>query len=208
MNDPAPAEGHAGIARIEAFSDGVLAIILTIMVLELKAPERDGFAALLPLWHVFFAYVLSYFYVAVYWVNHHRLFGHARRVTNELLWANISLLFTLSLLPFTTAYVGRLFSPFSSAIYLAALLAPSGAYFWLQQVIARTGAQDAGARLYLRATRRKGITASAIYALGIPLSYVTVPLGLSLGGLVALLWMLPWSPLDRLFAGSAANEER
>ena len=205
---PAPSEGRAGIAPIEAFSDGVLAIILTIMVLELKAPERDGFAALFPLWHVFFAYVLSYFYVAVYWVTHHRLFSHARAVTNELLWANIALLFTLSLLPFTTAYVGRLFSPFSSAIYLAALLAPSGAYYWLQRVIARTGANDAGAALYHQATMRKCLTASAIYALGIPVSYLSVPLAMSLAGLVAVLWMLPWGPLDRLFAGRAAKTDR
>lgn len=196
-----PSEGRAGVARIEAFSDGVLAIILTIMVLELKAPEQDGFAALFPLWHVFFAYVLSYFYVAIYWVNHHRLFSHARKVTNELLWANIALLFALSVLPFTTAYVGKLFSPFSSALYLAGLLAPAGAYHWLQKVIWRTGAQDEASRTYHRATMRKGLAAAAVYALAIPLSYVSPGIGLSLAGLMALFWMLPWGPLDRLFLG-------
>jgi len=201
MSDEKPIEGRTGVARIEAFSDGVLAIILTIMVLELKAPAQDGFAALFPLWRIFFAYVLSYFYIAIYWVNHHRLFSHARVVTSELLWANIALLFTLSLLPFTTAYVGRLFSPFASAIYLAGLLGPSGAYYWLQKVIWRTGAQDTAAQTYHRATMRKGLTASAIYALAIPLCYVSSGIGLTLAGLVALFWILPWGPLDRLFLG-------
>lgn len=195
-------EGRDGVARIEAFSDGVLAIILTIMVLELRAPEKDGLAALLPLWHTFFAYVLSYFYIAIYWVNHHRLFSHARVTTSQLLWANIGLLFTLSLLPFTTAYVGKLFSPFASAIYLAGLLAPSGAYFWLQRVIARTGAQDATSQTYHKATMRKCLVASAIYAAAIPLSYIAPALGLTLAGFMAMLWVLPWGPLDRLFLQS------
>jgi uncharacterized membrane protein len=207
MPEDTKLEGRAGVARIEAFSDGVLAIILTIMVLELKAPAEDGFAALFPLWHVFFAYVLSYFYVAIYWVNHHRLFGHARVVTNELLWANIALLFALSMLPFTTAYVGKLFSPFASAVYLAGLLAPSGAYYWLQRVIRRTGAQDAATQTYHRATMRKGLAASAIYALAIPLCYVAAPIGLSLAGLVAMFWILPWSPLDALFVAKEECEK-
>ncbi len=204
MPENQPIEGRAGVARIEAFSDGVLAIILTIMVLELRAPAEDGFAALLPLWRIFWAYVLSYFYIAIYWVNHHRLFSHARVVTNELLWANIALLFTLSTLPFTTAYVGRLFSPFASAIYLSGLLGPAGAYYWLQKVIRRTGAQDAASQTYHLATMRKGIAASTTYALAIPLSYVSPAISLTMAGLVALFWILPWGPLDRLFLGRKA----
>ena len=206
MTDDNSIEGRAGVARIEAFSDGVLAIILTIMVLELKAPAEDGPAALFPLWRIFFAYVLSYFYIAIYWVNHHRLFSHARIVTNELLWANIALLFTLSILPFTTAYVGRLFTSFASAVYLTGLLGPSGAYYWLQKVIWRTGAQDTASQTYHRATMRKGLTASAIYSLAIPLSYVSPAVGLSLAGSVALFWILPWGPIDRLFLGGQRTE--
>ena len=92
---------------MEASSDGVIAIIVTIMVLELHPPVAEGMDRLWTLWPVFLAYVLSYAYVAIYWVNHHRLFGHARHVTNALLWSNILLLFALSLVPFSTSYLGE-----------------------------------------------------------------------------------------------------
>src|SRR6188768_983958 len=98
--------GRAGVTRVEAYSDAVIAIIVTIMVLEMHAPEEHGWAALLHLWPVFTAYVLSFAYVSIYWVNHHRLFHHATRITNGLLWSNIVLMFTLSLVPFATAYLG------------------------------------------------------------------------------------------------------
>ncbi len=197
-------EDERGVARVEAFSDGVLAIILTIMVLELKAPDREGFSPLFHLWPTAFAYVLSYFYISVYWVNHHRLFSHARVVTNELLWSNITLLFTLSVLPFTTAYVGKhLSSSPASAIYLASLLAPSGAYYWLQKVIRRTGGCGPGVERYHRATMRKGLVASAVYAAAVPLSFVSSGISLTLAGLVGMLWILPWGPLDRVFLGKS-----
>ncbi len=130
-------EGRGGVARVEAFSDGVLAIIITIMVLELKAPEEPGFAALAAPVADFFAYVLSYAYIAIYWVNHHRLFSHARIVTNGLLWSNIALLFALSLMPFSTAYSAST-SPSRArrALYALSLLLPSLAYRWLEGVIA------------------------------------------------------------------------
>ncbi len=200
MTDETKLEGRAGVTRIEAFSDGVLAIILTIMVLELRAPEEPGFSALLRLWPTLFAYVLSYAYIAIYWVNHHRLFSHARSVTNALLWSNMALLFTLSVLPFTTSYVGKqAFSSVASAIYLGSLLCPAGAYYGLQKVIRRTGQQDAASQTYHRATMRKGLAASAVYALAVPLCFVSSGLGLTLAGLVAVFWILPWGPLDRLF---------
>src|SRR3954470_16638075 len=93
-------------ARLEAFSDGVIAIIITIMALELKAPHADDAAQLLALWPVFMSYVLSYLMVAIYWVNHHRLFHLMKQVDNRILWSNILLLFCLSLVPFATAYMG------------------------------------------------------------------------------------------------------
>lgn len=193
-------ERQEGVARIEAFSDGVLAIIITIMVLELKAPVSERLDALWHLWPVFFAYVLSYAYVAIYWVNHHRLFGHARIVTGRLLWSNMALLFTLSLVPFSTAYLGEHhFSREATLVYLITLLLTSVAYVPLQREIARTGATGKAARTYHTATLRKGIAATLVYASGIPLSFLSPWLGIACAALVAVFWILPWGPLDRLF---------
>ncbi len=202
MPDDQPTEGRQGVSRVEAFSDGVIAIIITIMVLELHAPEHDGFSALWQLWHTYLAYVLSYAYVAIYWVNHHRLFSHARVVTNQLLWSNIALLFSLSLVPFTTANLGKHgFSQTATILYLASLLAPALAYFWLQTVIRKTGLQDAASLAYQKTMARKGTISVAIYASAIPLSLISPAIGAALAALVAVLWMLPWGPLDRLFQG-------
>jgi uncharacterized membrane protein len=195
-----PLEGRAGVARVEAFSDGVIAIIITVMVLELHAPQQDGFSALWRLWPTYLSYVLSYAYVAIYWVNHHRLFGHARIVSNGLLWSNIALLFALSLVPFTTANLGKHgFSQTATMLYLWSLLNPAIAYFWLQTVIRRTGSQSELSRTYQHSMTRKGIASVLIYASAIPLSLISPLIGVALAGLVAVLWMLPWSPLDQLF---------
>lgn len=195
-----PTEGRQGVNRVEAFSDGVIAIIVTIMVLELKAPEEFGLGHLWRLWPTFLAYALSYTYVAIYWVNHHRMFSHARRVTNALVWSNIALLFTLSLVPFSTAYLGgQHFSREATQLYLVTMLLPAFAYNWLQLVIRGTGAQSREAGVYHRATMRKGIASVGAYACGIPLSFVSPWLGVACAALVAVFWMLPWGPLDRLF---------
>ena len=193
-------EGGKGVARIEAFSDGVLAIVITIMVLELKAPEEPGLGALWRLWPTFSSYVLSYAYVAIYWVNHHRLFGHARVVTNGLVWANITLLFTLSLLPFTTAYLGRHFlDPTATTIYSASLLWPALGWLWLQAVIARTGEQGERARAWHRATGRKAALGTLGYATGAIAAWWLPMAGVTLPGLIALFWIKPWGPIDTLF---------
>jgi len=212
-HDPRPAaaaepgsEGRAGagepdVGRIEGFSDGVVAIIITIMVLELHAPVAEGFDHVWTLWPVFLAYLLSYAYVAIYWVNHHRLFSHARRVTNALIWANMALLFALSLVPFSTSYLGaHHFSREATILYLLTMLLPAFAYNWLQTTIRRTGLQSAAAELYHRATTRKGVFATIVYATGIPLSFITPWLGISAAALVAAFWVLPVGPVDRLFA--------
>ncbi|WP_448661107.1 TMEM175 family protein [Sphingomonas sp. CJ20] len=197
-------EGRAGVQRAEAFSDGVIAIIITIMVLELHAPEEPGLIHLLPLWPVFTAYVLSFAYVAVYWVNHHRLFHHAVRITNSLVWANIALLFALSLVPFATAYLGeQQFSREGTLLYMSIMLLPSFAYSWLQHVIRATGHQDRNAIEYHRRTIRKGAAATIVYAAGIPLTLVSPWLGLGCAAIVAVFWFLPRSRLDDLFAGKA-----
>jgi uncharacterized membrane protein len=196
-----PIEGRAGVARVEAFSDGVLAIIVTIMVLELHAPDEAGLSALFHLWKTFFAYVLSYNYIAIYWVNHHRLFSHARVVTNSLLWSNIVLLFTLSLIPFSTAYLGKhLGDPLASGLYALSLLAPGLAFLWLETAIKCSGSQSLPSLAYYRATTRKGFAASLVYALAIPISLVSPYIGVTLAGLVGLFWMLPYGRLDRLFS--------
>ncbi|WP_294252234.1 TMEM175 family protein [uncultured Sphingomonas sp.] len=193
-------EGRDGAKRVEAFSDGVIAIIVTIMVLELHAPERPGLAALAAQWPVFLAYALSYAYVAIYWVNHHKLFQFATRAGNALLWSNIVLLFTLSLIPFATAYLGEQhFSGEATLIYMAVMLLPSFAYNWLQRVIRRTGAHSAEAERYHRRTLRKSTLACGLYLVGLALAVASPAAGLACAALVALLWCLADGPLDRLF---------
>ncbi|MES2096222.1 MAG: TMEM175 family protein [Pseudomonadota bacterium] len=200
MSETGATEGHAGVGRVEAFSDGVIAIIITIMVLELKAPEEPGLDHLWRLWPVFSAYALSFAYVGVYWVNHHRLFSHAQRVGNALVWLNLLLLFALSLVPFSTAYLGNMhFSRDAVLVYLATMILPSLAYVPLQRVIQSTGSQNDAAQTYHRQTSRKGIAALIIYLAGVPLTLITPWLGLGSAALVALLWFLPNSPFDGLF---------
>jgi uncharacterized membrane protein len=195
-------EGRTGIARVEAFSDGVIAIIITIMVLELHAPVEGGLEHLTREWPTFLAYMLSYGFVAIYWVNHHRLFSHALRNSNALMWSNILLLFTLSLVPFSTAYLGEHhFGRTSTLIYLATVLLPSIAYTWLQATIRKTGRQDEAARQYHLRTTRKGFVATALYTSGVALTFVASWLGIGCAVIVAILWFLPDSPFDKLFDG-------
>ena len=167
MDEEGEIEGRGGVGRVEAFSDGVLAIIITIMVLELRPPEEPGLHLLWKLWPTFVAYVLSYAYIAIYWVNHHRLFSHARRVDNALVWSNIALLFALSLVPFTTAYLGTHFlDRFATALYAGSLLLPAVAYHFLQIAITRNGSQTPRARAYYKAMQRKGALCTLAYAAG------------------------------------------
>jgi uncharacterized membrane protein len=187
-------EGRGSLARVEAFSDGVIAIIVTIMVLELHVPEAEGWQALLHLWPVFLAYVLSFTYVAIYWVNHHRLLAHARRVTNRLLWNNMALLFTLSLVPFATAYLGEHhFSRDATVLYLAVMLAPAVCYAPLQRDIRRHGHHNAGADAYYRAADRKGLV-SVAPMVGLGLAFWQPWAGIACAGAVAVLWFLPAGP--------------
>ena len=211
MSDSIPSEneGRPGVGRVEAFSDGVIAIIVTIMVLELHPPIAEGMDKLWTLWPVFFAYALSYAYVAVYWVNHHRLFSHATQVTNGLIWSNMALLFALSLVPFSTSYLGEHhFSRDATLLYLATMLLPATAYMALQSIIRRTGKQGSVSAAYHRQTSRKGVFASLVYFAGIPLSFVSPWLGIACAALVAVFWFLPVGPLDRLFDGRAGQKPR
>lgn len=184
--------------RLEAFSDGVIAIILTIMVLELKSPGSADPHALLHEWPIFMSYVISYFYVAVYWINHHHLFHRVKRVDLPILWSNIALLFFMSLIPFFTEWMeSTRLSPFPTAVYAATMLVAGVAFSVLDRVIARQGIGEEQMVLLRRAAQRKNLIAIAIYAVAIPAAYYRSTLSLALIFLVALLYAIPWLWVER-----------
>ena len=183
--------------RLEAFSDGVLAIIITIMVLELKVPHGDDFAALKPLLPAFLTYVLSFLYVGIYWNNHHHLLHSTRQVSGGILWANLHLLFWLSLFPFATGWMGENhFTPMPTAVYGAVLLLAASAYFILQRaIIAQQGAQSLLAAAV--GSDWKGKLSPALYLVAIPLAFVGPWLSAALYVSVALLWLIPDRRIER-----------
>jgi uncharacterized membrane protein len=180
---------HKG--RLEAFSDGVIAIIITIMVLELKAPHGTEWSVLRPLIPVFFSYVLSYIYLGIYWNNHHHLLQAAKHVNGGVLWANLHLLFWLSLIPFTTAWMGENhYSPQPAALYGAVLLGAAVAYSILvRTLIARHGKDSLLASAIGRDL--KGNISLFSYASAIPLAFVHPALAWSVYIIVAVLWLVP-----------------
>src|SRR6201985_550271 len=184
--------------RLQAFSDGVIAIILTIMVLELKAPESAEPHALLHEWPIFISYVISYFYVAVYWINHHHLFHRVKHVDVPILWANVALLFFMSLIPFTTEWMeSTRLSPFPTAVYAATMLVAGAAFFVLDRVIARQGVSEEEWIRLRRAEQRKNVIAIGIYAVAIPIAFYRATLSLALICLVALLYAVPTLWVER-----------
>jgi uncharacterized membrane protein len=184
--------------RLEAFSDGVLAIIITIMVLEMKVPPGSGLAALHPLLPVFLSYVLSFVYIGIYWNNHHHMLHTIHRVTGGILWANLHLLFWLSLFPFVTGWIGHNhFSPAPMALYGLVLLLAAIAYFILQQVIiASQGAES----LLKKAIGRdlKGKVSPILYAAAIPAAYYEPWIAGSIYVFVALMWLVPDRRIERV----------
>jgi len=185
-------------ARLEAFSDGVLAIIITIMVLELKVPRGEDPAALEPLLPVFFSYVLSFVYIGIYWNNHHHMLQTAGRVTGAVLWANLYLLFWLSLLPFVTGWMGENhFASLPAALYGLVLFMAGTAYLILARtLIAAEGENSLLAKAV--GNDRKGILSVVFCALAIPLSFVNNWIALSLYTLVALMWLIPDRRIERV----------
>jgi uncharacterized membrane protein len=178
-------------ARLEAFSDGVLAIIITIMVLELKVPHGADLAALRPLLPVFLTYVMSFVFVGIYWVNHHHLLHATTGIDGRILWANLHLLFWLSLVPFVTGWMGENhFAPLPTAGYGAVMLLAGLAYWLLSgAIVAREGK---GSRLAQAIGRdRKGKASLALYALAIPLAFVREWMADLLFVAVALMWLVP-----------------
>ena len=186
-----------GKGRLEAFSDGVLAIIITIMVLELKVPHSASFEALSPLLPVFLSYVLSFIYIGIYWNNHHHMLHATRRVTGGALWANLHLLFWLSLLPFATGWMGENhFAPLPTALYGFVLLMAGTAYWILAHVlIAGEGADSLLARAIGKDL--KGVASVVIYSVAIPLAFWKEWLAQALYVVVALMWLVPDSRIEK-----------
>ncbi len=177
--------------RIEAFSDGVFAIIITIMVLELKVPHGEHLDALLPLLPVFLSYVLSFVYVGIYWNNHHHLFQASDKVTGAVLWANLHLLFWLSLFPFVTGWLGENhFAALPAAVYGVVLLMAALAYWLLQMTLIAANGTDS---VLKRALGRdwKGMISPVLYIAGIAASFWQAKLALAFYVGVALLWLIP-----------------
>lgn len=184
--------------RLEAFSDGVLAIIITIMVLELKVPHGEGLEALYPLAPVLLSYVLSFLYVGIYWNNHHHLLHTVKRVRGGVLWANLHLLFWLSLLPFVTGWMGENhFSALPSALYGVVLLMAAIAYWILTQAIIVADGSDS---LLAKAIGkdRKGNWSVVAYALAIPLAFVHQSIAQVIYLGVALLWLIPDTRVEKV----------
>ena len=180
-----------GKGRLEAFSDGVIAIIITIMVLEMKVPHGESFAALRPLLPVFLSYVLSFLYVGIYWNNHHHMLHAATRVTGSILWANLHLLFWLSLFPFATGWMGENhFALPPSALYGFVLLMAGIAYFILQQAII---ASQGPTSLLRKAIGRdwKGKVSPLLFAAGIASSVFSSWAAQAIYVFVAVLWLIP-----------------
>lgn len=177
--------------RLEAFSDGVLAIIITIMVLELKVPHGLDLAALKPVLPILLSYVLSFIYIGIYWNNHHHLFQATEQVSGGILWANLHLLFWLSLFPFTTAWIGENHvAAIPTAIYGFVLLMAAIAYEILQRVIiAKQGRESFLARAVGKDW--KGKLSPALYLAAIPLAFVSSWAATALYIFVALLWLIP-----------------
>lgn len=184
--------------RLEAFSDGVLAIIITIMVLEIKVPRGAGWAALQPLLPVFLSYVLSFVYVGIYWNNHHLMLSSLRKVSGGILWANSYLLFWLSLTPFATGWMGQNhFAPVPMAAYGFVLLMSAVAYFILQTTIIRAEGPDSPLA-YAIGRDLKGKASPVLYVLGIAGSFWSGWLGGFFYVLVALMWLVPDRRIERM----------
>ncbi|MCA1824170.1 MAG: TMEM175 family protein [Mycobacteriales bacterium] len=185
--------------RLEAFSDAVIAIIMTVMVLELTVPEEAGWQALRPLVPKFLTYLLSFVFLGIYWSNHHHLIQAVRRVNGRLLWANLHLLFWLSLTPFVTGWMGENdFAAAPTAAYGIVLLLSAVAYYVLQSTI--LAAHDAASPLRVALGRDvKGKISPVCYAVAIPLAFAARWVSLALYVLVALMWLVPDRRIETLF---------
>ena len=187
-----------GCTRLEAFSDGVIAILITIMVLDLRPPASESLQSLLPLWPVFTSYLLSFLYLGIYWNNHHHMFSVTHTVTGPILWANLHLLFWLSLVPFATAWMGENhFAAAPSALYGVVLFMAAVAFWILQQRI--IAAQGPRSLLHLAVGRDwKGKLSPVFYLIAIPAAFISHWIAAALYLLVALIWLVPDRRIERV----------
>ncbi len=186
--------------RLEAFSDGVLAIIITIMVLEMKAPEDTSLDSLLKMTPVFISYLLSFIYLGIYWNNHHHLMQVSQKVNGTILWANLHLLFWLSLIPFTTSWLGdnqHYLEPLPVAAYGVVLLMCAFAYFILERSLIKHH-DDNFALTKLQSAKTKDYMSLILYVAAIPLAYVNTWLSITCYVIVAIIWLMPEAKLEHL----------
>jgi uncharacterized membrane protein len=194
-----------GKNRLEAFSDGVIAIIITIMVLELKVPHGEGIQTLLPLIPVFLSYVLSFVYLGIYWNNHHHMLHAVQTVTGSILWANLYLLFWLSLIPFATGWMGENhFAPAPSAVYGFVLLMAGVAYLILQRLIIRSQGPDSIVKKAV-GNDWKGKLSAVLYALAILFAFWWDWISLTIYVVVALLWLIPDRRIEHVLRSGASG---
>ena len=192
-----------GKSRLEAFSDGVIAIIITIMVLEMKIPHGASLEALTPLFPVFLSYVLSFAYVGIYWNNHHHLLQACTRVSGRVLWANLHLLFWLSLFPFATGWMGENhFAAVPSALYGVVLLAAALAYWYLQHSIIMLHG-DGSILKHAVGRDWKGKISPVLYTCGIVLTFYAPGLALAIYVAVAIMLLVPDRRIERAIAHDA-----
>ncbi|MBZ4191682.1 TMEM175 family protein [Niabella beijingensis] len=191
-------------SRLEAFSDGVLAIIITIMVLELRPPEEDyTLKSLLALLPTFLSYVLSFIYVGIYWNNHHHMFHLVDKINGAVLWKNLNLLFWLSLFPFTTAWMDHHYmQPLPVAIYGIVLAMAAVAYLILQKELIKAGGPDCKLARAV-GTDSKGKISGILYIAGIGSSFVSTWVGIALYTIVAIIWFIPDKRIEKIYR----NEE-
>jgi uncharacterized membrane protein len=190
-----------GKARLEAFSDGVIAIIITIMVLELKVPHEPVIEALMPIVPVFLSYVLSFIYLGIYWSNHHHMLHATHRVSGGVLWANLHLLFWLSLFPFTTAWMGENhFAATPTAVYGFVFLMAAIAYYILQRVIIGNEGPDSTLARAV-GTDWKGKLSPVAYLIAIPAAFVHQGISQAIYVLVAIVWLVPDRRIEKVVSG-------
>ncbi|MCB0217722.1 MAG: DUF1211 domain-containing protein [Caldilineae bacterium] len=194
--------------RMEAFSDGVIAIIITIMVLEMKVPHGAEPAALQPLLPVFLSYLLSFTFLGIYWNNHHHLLQAVDRVDGRALWANLHLLFWLSLVPFVTGWMGEnRFATWPVALYGVVLLGAGLAYYLLARALVALHGRDSTLAQALGADR-KGTASLLLYSMAVPLAFVSTWIAGLLYVAVAVMWLLPDRRIERVVAGRRGDPER